>query len=123
MAHEATHTLDLPDGNRTPDADVVAWATRHDAVVVTKDSDVVRHFILSGKLPLLLASTGNILNAALQSLLVADMPAVAYAFRSARFIELTRSSLIVHRSAAQAQISRRPPHLSAARRKPRLRQT
>ena len=75
----------------------MAWATRHDAVVVTKDSDFVRHFILIGKPSLLLVSTGNISNSELQSLLVANMAAVEFAFRSARFVELTRSSLIVHR--------------------------
>ena len=61
--HEASHTLDLPLGNRTPDADIAALAAREGRVVVTKDSDFVTTFLLHGLPPkLLLISTGNISN-------------------------------------------------------------
>lgn len=44
--HDAKHTLDLPDGNRTKDADVVAFTDRMEHVVVTKDSDFVVGHVL-----------------------------------------------------------------------------
>ena len=96
MGHAATHTLDLPDGNRTPDAEIVAWATDHGAIVVTKDSDFVQHFILTGRPALLLISTGNISNADLDALLISNFSAIDSAFRSARFVELTTTALIIH---------------------------
>ena len=46
--HDARQTLELPDGNRTPDASLVAPAMRKDRVVVTKDNDFVQTFLLSG---------------------------------------------------------------------------
>jgi|GEM_PF-1797903 len=44
--HEALHTLDLPDGNRTSDDDIIRHADRMDAVIVTKDQDFVDALIL-----------------------------------------------------------------------------
>jgi len=43
---EALHTLDLPDGNRTSDDDIIRHADRMDAVIVTKDQDFVDALIL-----------------------------------------------------------------------------
>ena len=40
---DARHTHDLPGGNRRPDAELIAAAIREDRIVVTKDSDFVRH--------------------------------------------------------------------------------
>jgi predicted nuclease of predicted toxin-antitoxin system len=39
--HDAIHTLDLPDGNATSDAGILAVADREQRVVVTKDTDFV----------------------------------------------------------------------------------
>lgn len=37
--HDAVHTSELPEGNRTTDARITALADRDDRVVVTKDRD------------------------------------------------------------------------------------
>ena len=94
--HDALHTLDLPLGNRTPDADIVACALRDDRIVVTKDSDFVRTFLLTGQPALLFISTGNVSNVELEHLLHRNMPAIERAFSSCRRMEITRTSLIVH---------------------------
>lgn len=61
--HEAAHTIDLPQGNRSPDSAVVAVADREDRVVVSKDEDFVETHILRGRpAKLLLITTGNIAN-------------------------------------------------------------
>jgi predicted nuclease of predicted toxin-antitoxin system len=39
--HDTRHTLDLPLGNRTPDDELCALATREGYIVVTKDRDFV----------------------------------------------------------------------------------
>ena len=60
---DAVHTLDLPDGNRTTDQQVIDLADREDRVVVTKDADFVdSHLLQSRPAKLLLNSTGNIGN-------------------------------------------------------------
>jgi predicted nuclease of predicted toxin-antitoxin system len=48
--HDAVHTLDLPNGNRTSDASVNAISIAEQRVVITKDSDFVDSFLLQ-KLP------------------------------------------------------------------------
>ncbi|HMM76018.1 MAG TPA: DUF5615 family PIN-like protein [Gammaproteobacteria bacterium] len=47
--HDAVHTLDLPLGNRTPDSEIVARAISEARIAVTKDSDFVRTFLLTGR--------------------------------------------------------------------------
>jgi predicted nuclease of predicted toxin-antitoxin system len=75
--HDAVHTLDLPRGNRTRDAQINEIAAREQRVVVTKDADFVNSFIVSRRpAKLLLVSTGNITNADLEALVVAALPAI-----------------------------------------------
>lgn len=64
FGHEAVHTLDLPRGNRTPDAEIKELSLREKRVVITKDGEFVDSFILqSMPYKLLLITTGNIKNA------------------------------------------------------------
>jgi predicted nuclease of predicted toxin-antitoxin system len=95
--HDALHTLDLPAGNRTSDAELNAISLREERAVVTKDADFVNSFLLT-HLPykLLLISTGNIRNADLESLLLAQLPAIVAAFATNDYLELSRSALIFH---------------------------
>ncbi|MCC6706911.1 MAG: DUF5615 family PIN-like protein [Gammaproteobacteria bacterium] len=94
--HDALHTLDLPLGNRTPDSDVVACALRDDRIVVTKDSDFVQTFLLTGQPALLFISTGNVSNAELELLIHRNITAIERAFASCRHVEITRTTLIIH---------------------------
>jgi predicted nuclease of predicted toxin-antitoxin system len=95
--HDALHTLDLPHGNRTTDAEIAALSVREERAVVTKDADFVSSFILSHEpFKLLLISTGNITNAQLEALLLAHLPAIVSAFDAQDYLELTRTSLIIH---------------------------
>ena len=95
--HEATHTLDFPAGNRTPDGDINGVALRESRVVVTKDNDFVTSFLLRGVPPkLLLISTGNISNDELETLVVANQQAIVTALAENAFVELTRTGLLIH---------------------------
>ena len=95
--HEVLHTLDLPLGNRTPDTDISALAAKEDRVVVTKDSDFVKMFLLRGMPPkLLLISTGNLSNDAMCRLMAANLAALETAFNENNFVELSASAITVH---------------------------
>ncbi len=97
LGHDAVHTLDLPMGNRTPDADILQHAEHTSRVVVTKDSDFVTTFLLRGEpKKLLLVSTGNISNDELEAMLVANHTALVSALTTDAFVELTRTGLVVH---------------------------
>ena len=100
---DAIHTLDLPDGNRTTDAVILAVAARDDRIVVTKDADFVVSFRLLGQpRRLLLVATGNIANRALEALFLAALPALLDAFAGWRLVELhtardaTTALLVIH---------------------------
>lgn len=93
---DALHTLDLPDGNRSTDEQVMQRAELDGRVVVSKDADFVNSHLISGRpSKLLLVSTGNISNAELEKLLVPLVPALSTAFQSHVFVELTRGGIII----------------------------
>ncbi len=95
--HDATHTLDLPAGNRTTDAAVIAYAVEEQRIVVTKDDDFVQSFLLNGQPPsLLLVATGNITNAELESLVKRNFARIKAAFAQHHFVELNREALVIH---------------------------
>lgn len=97
QGHDAVHTLDLPKGNRTTDAEIVELALREGRVVVTKDADFVESFILQHRPEkLLLISTGNISNVELEHLLLPHLDSIASGFEGADFIEVTRFGVMVH---------------------------
>jgi predicted nuclease of predicted toxin-antitoxin system len=95
--HDTIHTLDLPDRNRTTDAEINELSVRDSRVVITKDTDFVDSFLLLDRpYKLLLVTTGNITNADLERLFVAEIPAITAAFESYDYLELTRTTLIFH---------------------------
>jgi predicted nuclease of predicted toxin-antitoxin system len=97
FGHEAVHTLDLPSGNRTTDPELGELSVRDHAIVVTKDADFVNTFTIQ-RVPykLLLVFTGNITNAALETLMTQHMADITAALVSHDFVELTRTMLIIH---------------------------
>lgn len=75
---------------------MVTIAVRDARVVVTKDSDFVQTFLLRGEPRLLLISTGNISNIALEQLLDGSLPAITRAFEQHRYVEVGRAALLIH---------------------------
>jgi predicted nuclease of predicted toxin-antitoxin system len=94
--HEAKHTLDLPDENRTSDQQLIELADMEDRVVVTKDADFVDSHLLQGRpAKLLLISTGNISNKMLKTLLEPLIHNIVREFETSSFMELGHQGLIV----------------------------
>ena len=95
--HGALHTLDLPRRNLTSDDEIIRLAEQEDRIVITKDDDFVRSFLISGQPPkLLLVSTGNISNAELETLIRSNLSVIVKAFEASRFVEIGRDSMVVH---------------------------
>lgn len=96
--HDALHTLDLPAGNRSTDAEINAISVSEQRIVVTKDSDFVVSFVLHGQpWKLLLVSTGNIGNRELDKLVAANIAVIVEGFVDFDYIEVSRTSIIFHR--------------------------
>ncbi len=97
LGGEAVHTLDLPAGNRTTDAELIRLAMREGRVMVTKDSDFVDSLLLRGEpAKLLFITTGNIPNADLIHLLRANWVPIQTMLNQGSFVELSRTSVTLH---------------------------
>ena len=95
--HDAIHTLDLPQKNRTPDSEVKEISLREKRIVVTKDGELVDSFFIQGKpYKLLLVSTGNIKNADLENIILQNIEHMAKAFEQHSFIEIDRTMVTIH---------------------------
>ena len=96
--HDAVHTLDLADGNRTTDQEVIRVADEQQRIVFTKDDDFVQSHSLRGRPSrLLLVATGNIGNEELEALLLKHLSKIESAFNNAVFVEVRRDGMVVHR--------------------------
>ena len=94
--HDARHTLDLSEGNRTTDARICEVADEEERLVVTKDRDFVDSFFLRGSPSrLLLLTTGNIRNEELIEIFLRRLPEIETTMRTNRFLELGRTVLLV----------------------------
>lgn len=95
--HDAVHTSELPEGNRTTDTRITQLADSQDRIVVTKDRDFRDgHLLAHAPRRLLLVSTGNITNTALLALIETNLDAITGAFAGSDFAELGPASLVVH---------------------------
>jgi predicted nuclease of predicted toxin-antitoxin system len=96
--HDAIHTSDLPNGNRTTDADIARRADAENRVVVTKDRDFRDGHLLAGSpRRLLVVATGNITNNDLMALFATNLDVLVAAFDEADFVEVGPAALVVHR--------------------------
>lgn len=83
--------------NATPDSVLLDYSDDNNCVVVTKDADFSTSFWLKNRpKKLLLISTGNIRNAELETLLIANFEQLVDALLEHRYVELTREHVIVH---------------------------
>ncbi|MGH9104684.1 MAG: DUF5615 family PIN-like protein [Acidimicrobiales bacterium] len=95
--HEAVHTSQLREGNRTTDTALTALADEEDRVLVTKDRDFRNsHLLRRSPGRLLVVATGNIGNKDLLSLFADNLDTIVAALREATFVELAPSGLVIH---------------------------
>ena len=93
---DAVHTLDLPDGNRTTDKQLITFADSEGRIVVTKDDDFVDSHLLNGQpAKLLLVSTGNIRNRDLETLTVPLISNILAEFKTHSFLELSTAGIVI----------------------------
>ena len=95
--HDAIHTSELPDGNRTTDQALARQADGENCVVVTKDRDFRDGYLLNrSPRHLLVVTTGNITNRELLALFDDNLTAIIGALSESTFIELSPVGLIFH---------------------------
>jgi len=92
--HDARHTTQLPQGNRTSDQEINRISVAEDRVVVTKDSDFFFSRLVS-KHPwkLLLVRTGNLGGDELVAVVVRHLADIVSALETSDLVELDRQQV------------------------------
>ena len=94
---DVIHTDDLPDKERTKDGEIRRISINENRIVITKDSDFLDSFYITG-IPskLLLVTTGNIKNSALLALFEKNINKIIELFKEYSFLELDNIEIIGH---------------------------
>jgi len=91
------HTLDLPDKNSTTDKYIIEFAFSENRILITKDDDFLRSFLISKKpAKLILIKTGNIRNNELIEIFEMGITVIASLIQDHSMIEITQREMIVH---------------------------
>ncbi len=94
---DSIHTLDLPDKNATTDKYIITLAENENRILITKDDDFLRSFMISKKPEkLVLVKTGNIRNTDLIELFETGLSSIVSLLRECSLIEITQNEIIVH---------------------------
>ena len=95
--HDAVHTLNLPDKNRSSDNFISGVADSQGRIVISKDADfVTAHIVHGSPRRLLQISAGNVPNSILLPLILGNLVRIETAFESVAYLELTAATLISH---------------------------
>jgi len=96
--HDAVHTRQLTEQNRTPDVGINQLSAQEQRVVITKDTDFYHSHVLHGKpWKLLLIRTGNIRTRDLKALFAQNLPTIIAALEQNSLVELDRQTVRVVR--------------------------
>jgi predicted nuclease of predicted toxin-antitoxin system len=89
--HDASHTLDLPDKNKTKDCVINQISLDDQRVVISKDTDFFYSHLVRGQpWKLLLVKTGNVSTRDLKTLFERNLPAIEAALNAYALVELDR---------------------------------
>ena len=93
---DVIHTLDLPDKNRTKDAQINQITIEQKRVLISKDYDFIESLLISNKpYKLIYVSTGNITNKKLLELFKYNLENIIKAISNNRLIEITNEEIII----------------------------
>ena len=95
--HDAIHTRDLPNKNKTKDRQIIELAEQDSRIIVTKDSDYLKHYILFQKpSKLIMITTGNIVNRQLILLFENNLDSILRLLEKRNVVELNNNTIIDH---------------------------
>jgi predicted nuclease of predicted toxin-antitoxin system len=95
--HDAIHTRELPQQNRTPDVKINELSIQEERIVITKDYDFVNSFMaVQQPYKLLLVTTGNIKNQELERIFSDNLQTLVDLFQTYSYIEMDSGSIVVH---------------------------
>jgi predicted nuclease of predicted toxin-antitoxin system len=95
--YDSIHTLDLPNSNATTDRQIIELSTLEQRIVITKDSDFLESYLISGKpTKLVLVRTGNVSNKILLQLFDKNFHIITAMLQKSNLIELSATEITEH---------------------------
>lgn len=95
--HDAIHTADLPNKEKTSDNEIREIARQEERIVITKDVDFLNSFYLQNHPKrLLIVTTGNIKNNELFELVLNNMKRIEELFTQCNLVELNNKEIVGH---------------------------
>jgi predicted nuclease of predicted toxin-antitoxin system len=86
--------MDLPEKNRTSDDDVIAFAIKHNRIIITKDNDFLDSFLLKSKPEkLIMVKTGNISNTALIDIFGNNLNIIVNMISRSKLVEINKLNI------------------------------
>lgn len=98
QGYDVIHTNDLPKQHLTPDIEIIRKAVEENRIVVSKDADFYKYYLVNG-IPenILLLTMGNIKNNELLKLFEANFPTIIKYFESGRqVVEFNNESILAY---------------------------
>ncbi len=95
--YDSVHTLELPDKNATTDRNIRDIAYIENRILITKDDDFLRSFLISKKpAKLILIKTGNIINNELLEIFQRNFSIIISLVQKHAMLEITKEEIIAH---------------------------
>ena len=94
--HDAIHTSELPEKNRTGDFEITRISLEENRIVITKDTDFVDSFLLHQEpFKLVLIKTGNVRLREMKRLFDKHVDSLLLALKDSALIEMYKEELLV----------------------------
>jgi len=95
--HITKHTLDLPESNATTDQQLIDLSVAEKWIIITKDSDFLRSYLIRGKPEkLIMVRTGNISNNQLLLLFESHLRTITTMLERSNLIEINSNEIAEH---------------------------
>lgn len=95
--HDVVHTSELPSKNETEDFDIIELSISQKRIVITKDDDFYKNYIIKGEPhKLLFLTMGNMVNRDLMILFERNMEQIENKLENNSVVELGNDYVTVH---------------------------
>ena len=94
---DVIHTIELPAKNKTEDLEIIAIANKEERIVITKDTDFFKYFLLKREpRKIILVTTGNISNKDLFLIFEQNLDLIIKEIEKNSVIEVNTYNITVH---------------------------
>jgi len=96
-SYDSKHTLDLPERNKTKDAQIAKLANEENRIVISKDTDFLGSYLIKSEpKKLIVIKTGNIPNSQLLTLFEKNLKTIILMISRSNLLEISNTDIAEH---------------------------